>query len=171
MLGLLLEAPWVRMAALGSLVLAVQTTLCADLRWRGAGADLVLLLVIAVAVAAGPVRGARAGFVVGLAFDLLILTPFGLSALTYSLVALLVGLIEPHVYKARHFVTPVVVGAASAAGATLYGLAASVFGVQDALTARIWRVLLVTTVVNALLAAPFVRICRWAMLSGDRARW
>jgi rod shape-determining protein MreD len=171
MLGLLLEAPWVRMAALGSLVFAVQTTLCADLRWHGAGADLVLLLVIAAGIAAGPVRGARTGFVVGLCFDLLLLTPFGLSALVYATVAFLVGFIEPHVYRARHFVTPGVVGIASAIGSVLYAATSGIFGVQDALTGGIWRVVLITTVVNVLLAAVFVRVCRWAMLSGDRARW
>jgi rod shape-determining protein MreD len=171
MLGLLLEAPWVRMAALGSLVLAVQTTLCADLRWHGAGADLVLLLAIAVGIAAGPVRGARTGFVIGACFDLLLLTPFGLSALTYAVVAFLVGLIEPHVYRARHFVTPAVVAVASLVGSALYGVASGIFGVQDALTGGIWRVFLVTTAVNVLLAVPVARLCRWAMLSGDRARW
>ncbi len=171
MLGILLEAPWVRMAAFASLVLAVQTTLCADLRWHGAGADLVLLLAIAVGIAAGPVRGARTAFVLGLCFDLLILTPYGLSALSYSLVGFLVGLIEPHVYQARHFVTPLVVGVASVVGSLLYAVAANIFGVNDALTGAIWRVLLVATVVNMLLAAPFVRVCRWVMLGGDRARW
>ena len=48
----------------------------------GAHGDLLLLVPIAAGLTVGPERGAIAGFVAGLAVDLLVTTPFGLTALT-----------------------------------------------------------------------------------------
>ena len=171
MLGILYEAPWVRMGVFASLVLAFQETLFADVRWQGAGADLILLLAIAAGIAAGPVRGARVGFVLGIAFDLLVTTPFGLSALCYGLCAFLAGLIEPHVFQAKRFITPVTVAVAGGLGTLLYASLADVFGVRSALTVNVFRIVIAVALANLVLGVPFVRVARWAMLSGGRGRF
>jgi rod shape-determining protein MreD len=171
MLAILYEAPWLRMGVFASLVLAFQETLFADVRWQGAGADLILLLAVAAGVAAGPVRGARVGFLLGIAFDLLVTTPFGLSALCYGLCAFLAGLIEPHVFAAKRGITPAVVAFAGALGTLLYASLADVFGVRNALTVSVFRIVLVVAIVNLLLGVPFVRVARWALLSGGRLRF
>ena len=51
----------------------------------------MLLLAISAGIAAGPEWGALTGFIAGIAFDLVLQTPFGLSALSYCIVGYLVG--------------------------------------------------------------------------------
>ena len=64
----------------------LQAAVVSRLDVFGAHADLLVLVPIAVALVDGPERGAMAGFVAGLAVDLLSTTPFGLTALAYSVV-------------------------------------------------------------------------------------
>ena len=75
------------------LVVAVtfQLAVASRLEVFGVQGDLMLLVAVAAGLAAGPDRGATLGFAAGITFDLLLQSPFGLSALTYALVAYLVG--------------------------------------------------------------------------------
>jgi rod shape-determining protein MreD len=73
--------------------LVAQIAIVADLRVGGAVGDLMLLVTIAAALTGGPDRGATYGFAGGLAFDLVLDSPFGLSALTYALVGYGIGLV------------------------------------------------------------------------------
>src|SRR4029450_9677936 len=81
----------------GALVVVValvaQIAIVADLRVVGAVGDLMLLVTVAAALTGGPDRGATYGFVCGLAFDLVLDSPFGLSALTYAVVGYGVGVV------------------------------------------------------------------------------
>jgi rod shape-determining protein MreD len=79
----------VALVMLGALILQIGAM--PELRIAGASGDLLLVLVVAAAVIDGPDRGATWGFGAGLAYDLVLDTPFGLSALTYALVGALVG--------------------------------------------------------------------------------
>ena len=73
------------------LMVIIQYTVGLDLRIAGAHPDLMLLMPIAAGVVGGPEIGAATGFAAGIATDLLLPTPFGLSALVYSLVGFSVG--------------------------------------------------------------------------------
>ena len=69
-------------------VLMVQQTVMVALRIGGAHPDLLWLLPITAALLDGPETGAIVGFWAGLAFDLVLPTPFGLSALVGCLLGL-----------------------------------------------------------------------------------
>ena len=75
------------------LAIVLQVSFVSDLRLFGAMGDLVLVVVVAAGITGGADRGATYGFAAGLAFDLLVDSPFGLTALTYALVGYGVGVL------------------------------------------------------------------------------
>jgi rod shape-determining protein MreD len=83
---------WLRAALVVLVVLVVQATLMTDLRVAGALGDLVVVMVVAAGLTGGADRGATYGFALGLAYDLVLDTPFGLSPLIYALIGYAVGL-------------------------------------------------------------------------------
>jgi rod shape-determining protein MreD len=153
-------------------VLTIQQALLAGLRVRGAHPDLMLLLPIAFGLVGGSERGAAMGFVSGLLADLFVGTPFGLSALVYTLVGFGVGMTEGDSLGGGWWVTPLTATVASAAGVLLYaGLGAAV-GEGQMLHAHLVTITIVVAVVNGLLAAPTARLARWAMdLSRSSGAW
>ncbi len=72
-------------------MLMVQQTVMVALRIDGAHPDLLWLLPITAALLDGPETGAIVGFWAGLAFDLVLPTPFGLSALVGCVLGYSVG--------------------------------------------------------------------------------
>ena len=83
-----------RVALVIFIVLMVQQTVIVALRIGGAHPDLLWLLPITAALLDGPETGAIVGFWAGLAFDLVLPTPFGLSALVGCVLGYAVGI--PH---------------------------------------------------------------------------
>jgi rod shape-determining protein MreD len=161
-----------RVVLVVAIVLIIQQALLAGLKIRGAHPDLMLLLPIAFGLVGGSERGAAMGFVSGLLADLFVGTPFGLSALVYTLVGFGVGMSEGDSLGGGWWVTPLTATVASAAGVLLYaGLGAAV-GEGQMLHAHLVTVTIVVAVFNGLLAAPTARLARWAMdLSRSSGAW
>lgn len=82
-------------------VLVVQVGVVSDLEAFGAFGDLMLLTALAAGSVGGADRGATYGFAAGLAYDLLLDTPFGLSALVYALVGYGAGMAAAWVLQPR----------------------------------------------------------------------
>jgi rod shape-determining protein MreD len=152
-----------RVVLLVAVALTVQEALLASLKIRGAHPDLMLLLPIAFGLVGGSERGAAMGFVSGLLADLFVGTPFGLSALVYTLVGFGVGMAESDRLGGGWWMTPLTATLASAAGVLLYaGLGAAV-GEGQMLHEHLVTITIVVAVVNGVLAAPTARLARWAM--------
>ena len=151
-------------------VLLVQSTLGLDLSIFSAHPDLLLLLPIAAGIAGDAEEGAVMGFVAGFAADLLLPTPFGLSALVYCLVGFAVGYTTGSIVREVWWFTPVVALAASAVAVMLYAVLGAVLGQEQFLTVDLAAVVGVVAVFNAILALPAVRVVRWALPSADDAR-
>lgn len=141
-------------------LVTVQTTWLADLRPVGETGDLLLLLAIAAGMAGGPQRGAVVGFVAGVAMDLVLLTPFGLSSLTYLAVGYVVGTVHDGVLRSAPWIPLVVTFAASALGIAFYVMLGQLVG-QQFRVPNLPRILLVTSVLNSLLAFPALFLARW----------
>lgn len=138
----------------------VQHCLLPGLQIHGARADLMLLVVVVTALEVGPRRGALCGFAVGLVVDLFVTTPFGLSALTFTLVGYAVGLAKGVLAGAEGpSITIGVAAAASAAATILYALLLAIMG--GSTVGLVWIVLTVA-LVNAIFALPMARLVRWA---------
>jgi rod shape-determining protein MreD len=166
----LLESQWVRLPLVAFVALALQTSAMAELRIFGVAPDLVLLLAVAGGLVAGPERGAPAAFVLGLAFDLVLQTPFGLSALAYSVAAFAIGYVQLSVLRAGRIFPMLAVAGASALAVVVYALAGIVFGLQRVIGVQLLPVLLVVPLVNGLLAPVALPVMRWVLLAGDRQR-
>ncbi len=149
--------------------LTVQLGIAPSLGVFGVQGDLLLLVSIAAGVAAGPDRGAAIAFAAGIAYDLMLQTPFGLSALTYAIVAYLVGGVQDSVLRAAWWIPVVTATAASALGVILYGVFGTVLG-DDLIALSLVRVALIVAVLNTVAAPVVVRAMRWATGSADRVR-
>ena len=80
-----------RVALVALLLLVIQSTVILPIRLGGVHPDIVWLLPITASLLAGPETGAVIGFWSGLAFDLVLPTPFGLTALVGCLLGYSIG--------------------------------------------------------------------------------
>ena len=141
--------------------IVVQAAVVSRLGMFGAHADILVLVPIAVALVDGPERGAMAGFVAGLAVDLLSTTPFGLTALAYSVVGFVVGTFQHGVLR-NSVVLPVASAVLGAAlGVMVWALTATVVGEEGLLDGELLVVTAVVSVWAGILVMPAVRIARW----------
>ena len=165
----------------GPLVVAVRTSfvlvvaltfqlgIAPRLGLLGVHGDLMLLVAISAGVAAGPDRGATIAFAAGIAYDLNLQTPFGLSALTYALIAYLVGSLQDSVLRAAWWIPVASATAASVVGVILYGVLGTMVG-EDLVSLSLVKIALVVGLLNALAAPLVVRAMRWATGTTDSVR-
>ena len=149
--------------------LVLQVSVAPDLRLFGVQGDLMLLIAIAAGLAAGPDRGAAIGFTSGIAYDLMLQTPFGLSALTYALIAFVVGSLQDSVLRAAWWIPVAIAAAGSVVGVILYVVFGTMVGVEF-VGVSIPMVAIVVGLLNAVAAAPVLRVVRWATGTQDSVR-
>lgn len=157
----------IRLLVLTALVLLVQWTIGLDIRIAGAHPDFLVLLPIAAGMAAGPSEAAIVGFVAGMAADLLVPTPFGLSALVWCLVGFGVGAVTGSLTRQVWWLRPGVALAASAVSVMLYAVLGAVLGQSQFLHLDLLAVVLMVSVPNALLAAPATALVRRALAEAE----
>lgn len=143
-------------------VLFVQLTVLTHVRVFGAMPDAMLLLAIAGGMSGGPTTGAVVGFGSGMAIDLFLQTPMGLSALVFCLVGYVVGLLQATMLRSAWWIPLLTAFVASAAGVALFALVGSVVGETDMVTSRLAVVIVVVAVGNVVLAPFVIRLVRWA---------
>ena len=153
---------WVPARAGLVVVVAVllQISLVNDLRVAGAMGDLVLVVVVAAGITGGADRGATYGFADGLLFDLLVDTPFGLTALTYALVGYGVGVVATALQRTGGWWAMGMAAAAGAAQAVLYTAFGNLVGV-DYSFGDLPTIAFTLALVAALLVVPAERALWW----------
>jgi rod shape-determining protein MreD len=151
------------------IALTIQLGMASRLELFGVQGDLILLVAICGGIAAGPDRGAAIGFAAGLTYDLFLTTPFGLSALTYAIVAYLVGGLQDSVLRASWWIPVLTATAASMAGVILYGVFGTVLG-EDLIGVELVRVAVIVGLLNTIAAPVVVKAMRWATGSTRNAR-
>ena len=145
---------------LGALVL--QVSLFARFSYEAARPDIMILVVISAGFVAGADKGALMGFICGLALDVVLTTPFGLSALVYTLVGYTVGAVGYSVLRSSWWIAPAVVALSSALGMLVYALVAELLGLAAFTGPPLTAIVVVVSAVNAALAPIAVRLMRWA---------
>jgi rod shape-determining protein MreD len=160
---------WLRLPLVVFLAVVVQVAVLDQIVVFNAHPDVLVMVPIAAALLEGPERGAILGFVVGLAADLFVNLPYGLSPLTFVLAAFAIGL----------FVSipganpgPVGKGAIVALGAglttVLYALIGAIAGQKGMLGRSVFDATLVVTL-GALLMAPIViAVMRYGLSGANR---
>ncbi len=142
--------------------LIIDLSVLSRVRVVGTMADLMLLLAIAAGITGGPVRGAVVGFVSGMAVDLFLQTPLGLSALVFSIVGYAVGTAEAGILRSSWWIPVLTALVASVAGELAFALIGSVVGDTRLAPGRLFVVISVVGAMNALLAPLTIRTMAWA---------
>lgn len=158
-----------RISFLLVVALTIQVGVAPHLEVFGVQGDLMLLIAVAAGLAVGPDQGAAVAFASGIAYDLMLQTPFGLSALAYALVAFVVGSLQDSVLRAAWWIPVVTAAVGSIVGVILYVVLGTVVGVEF-LGVSIPKVALLVGLMNAAVAAPTIRAVRWATGTQDSVR-
>ena len=143
-------------------VLILQTGIISNLESFGAFGDVVLLLAIAAGSVGGPDRGATYGFAAGLAYDLLLDTPFGMSALVYALVGYAVGMAAVWMLQPRWWFHLVTAAVGSVVAVLLTALVSKATGTGYPLD-ELARIAGVVAAWNVALILPARRVMQWAL--------
>ena len=149
-----------RLVAIGIVGGILQLTTVSQVAIFGVPADLSPLLVAAVGLLCGSIAGASFGFGLGLFMDTLLAQTLGLT----SLVLLTAGYGAGRLRELRdpaHGLVPVAVGAAATAAAAIgFAVLQFLLGVDAPVSLLLLRQILMTIVLNTLLALPVYAVCR-----------
>ncbi|MEA2363140.1 MAG: hypothetical protein QOD71_2285 [Thermoleophilaceae bacterium] len=151
---------FVRVGALLLLAVLLQLSALSQLAVFGGHADLVVLVVAAVAYYGGSVSGCAAGFTAGLLLDLLSGTTMGASSLVLTAVGYGVGRFR-EVRDPSHGLLPLAVGTVATAGWVIaFAAVALMLDIGARVSPLVLRDMIVTILLNALLALPVFTGCR-----------
>ena len=155
----------VRLPLLVSVALVLHLSLFLAVRVGDAHPRVLLLMAVGAGFLTGPERGAVIGFALGVLADLFVQTPFGLSALTYALVAFAVGGLQSGIIRAAWWIPAVTAMVASFAGVLAYALLGALIGQPYAISVHLVAVAAGVGLMNAVLAPLVVRAMSWALPS------
>src|ERR1700722_64820 len=159
-----------RVALVIFFVLMVQQTVLVALRIGGAHPDLLWLLPITAALLDGPETGAIVGFWSGLAFDLVLPTPFGLSALVGCVLGYAVGSLTPAPDPRATWLKPVAAAAGSVGADMLFAVLGAILGQGEMVKVNFLSLILVVGVSRALRGLSVSRLIRWALAGEGNLR-
>jgi rod shape-determining protein MreD len=153
-----------RLALLGLLGGIFQLTTVSQVSIFGVPADLSPLLVASVGFLCGSISGAVFGFCLGLFVDTALLQTLGVNSLVFTGIGYGAGRVR-ELRDPAHTLAPVVVGAVATAIAAIgFSLLQFLLGVEAPVSLQLLRQILMTIVLNTLLALPVYAICRRVLL-------
>ena len=160
----LLRRPPLRLVLVGLVALTIQTTFCASHRISDVTPNVMLALAICSGIVAGPEAGALAGFFFGLAYDLTLATPLGLSALTFAVSAFVVAIVKDSITVDQAWWLTLLLGFAGSAGAILaYAVAGTMVGEHGWIHRSLIRQSIVVGLINMALALILTKVQAWTM--------
>ncbi|MHB8513188.1 MAG: rod shape-determining protein MreD [Actinomycetota bacterium] len=140
--------------------LLLETTVFGSNTLGGTQPELVLLIVIAIAMEEGPAVGCLCGFFAGLATDLLLQLPKGLSAFVFTSIGYAVGAMREQLQGTTAWLRIAVAGVGTALGLLLYGGMAALMGISGIELVSLLRRAGLAAAYSMLLApfvVPFIR--------------
>jgi rod shape-determining protein MreD len=158
----MMNRPAVRYFIVISVAAFLQYAVINQFRIAGISADLLLVVAIAAGINAGAERAAVVGFVSGLCFDLMVVTPFGLGAIAGLVAGVIAGLLEAATVHSARWLTMAIAFLSSGAGILTFVISGSLIGRSDMWSFRVFAVIAIVGISSAFLVFPMVRICRWA---------
>ena len=153
-----------RLALVGLVSALLQLSAISQVAIFGVPADLSPLIVASVGFLAGSVPGAVFGFGFGLFLDTALMQTLGVTSLVLTAVGYGAGRVR-ELRDPAHGLAPVAVGAAATAAAAAGTVVLQfLLGVEASLSLQVARQMLMTIVLNTLLALPVYALCRRALL-------
>jgi rod shape-determining protein MreD len=154
----------IRLALLGLIGGILQLTAVSQVTLFGIQADLTPLLVASVGFLCGSIPGAAFGFGLGLFLDTATLQTLGVESLVFTVVGYGAGRVR-ELRDPAHGLAPVAVGAVGSAVATVgFALLQFLLGVDAPVSFLLVREILMTIVLNTLLALPVYALVRRVLL-------
>ncbi|MDQ3644582.1 MAG: rod shape-determining protein MreD [Actinomycetota bacterium] len=151
---------FLRVAAIVVAAVILQLSGFGPMSFFGGHPDLVALAVAAVAIYAGSVSGAATGFAAGFVLDLAVGATMGASSLVLTALGYAVGRYR-EVRDPSHGLMPIPVGAVATLGFLVaFASVSFMLDVGASVSPLVLRDMLVTTLLNALLAIPVFTLCR-----------
>jgi rod shape-determining protein MreD len=153
-----------RLLVLGLVTVLVQVSAVSQITIAGTNADLTPLVVGSVGLLCGSVVGATFGFFAGLCVDMALLQTLGLSSLVYIVCGYGAGRLR-ELRDPQAGATPLVVGALSTAIATIgFSIMNFLLGVDAPVSFLLLRQIIVTILLNTLIALPlYALVRRWLL--------
>jgi rod shape-determining protein MreD len=151
---------FVRVGALLLVAVVLQLSALSQTGILGGHADIVILVVAAVAYYGGSISGSATGFAAGFLLDLLTGATMGASSLVLTAVGYGVGRFR-EVRDPSHGLMPIPVGAAAtAAWVVAFAAVSLMLDIGARVSPLVIRDMIVTILLNALLALPVFMGCR-----------
>ena len=151
----------IKLALLILVAVVLQTTLLTHFDIFDAAPGLCMLCVLAVAFEDGPESGALFGFAMGIVLDLFLITPLGLSALSFALTGYAVGAFQSSIVRTTPWLYPMIGGLGGLFGGLVFIVVGGVVGQEGLLSVHGVQIVVVTAVWDAILAPlvfPVVRL-------------
>jgi rod shape-determining protein MreD len=149
-----------RLVAIGLVGGILQLTTVSQIAIFGVPADLSPLLVATVGLLCGSIAGACFGFGLGLFMDTLLAQTLGLTSLVLVAVGYAAGRLR-ELRDPAHTLVPVAVGAAATAVAAIgFAVLQFLLGVDAPVSLLLVRQILMTILLNTLIAMPVYLACR-----------
>jgi rod shape-determining protein MreD len=147
----------------------LQSTVFSQLRLLGVRPELLYLVTIVIALQEGPSEGAIVGFACGLAQDMLLDQPMGITALTLTLLGYAVGQARQYIVSPSPLVPTIVVAISTALGVAFYEIVTFLLGQFEAGFTYAVKVALLTALYNAVLTPILAPLLR-RIVEGSRPR-
>ena len=147
----------------------LQSTVFSQLRLLGVRPELLYLVTILIALQEGPNQGAIVGFTCGLAKDMLLDQPMGITALTLTLLGYAVGMARQYIVSPSPLVPTIVVAISTALGVAFYEIVTFLLGQFEAGFTYAVKVALLTALYNAVLTPILAPLLR-RIVEGSRPR-
>jgi rod shape-determining protein MreD len=163
MLASLVQGPLLRLASVGLILVALQRTLFTDLRPAGVSVQVVLALAAAAGAAGGPQKGALAGFVLGLMYDLAAGTPLGSSSITMGLAGYAAGYVTSITIDPQWWLAALFTALGAAIGEAAVPVVRTFIGEEDVFSPRLAIVVGVVAAGALLLSPLLVPVGRWCL--------
>lgn len=167
MLAAFYHSSVIRLIPIGLILIGFQETLFVEMRPFGVVVQLLLAFAVACGVAAGSDRGALAGFVLGIMYDLTIDRPVGSSAISFGLGAVVGGWIHLIRVEKRWWLNAIFVTLGAAVGEVLVPVVKLMLGDGNLVTPALWRIVPVVAIAAGMMSPLLMPIARWAMRLGS----
>jgi len=163
MFASLVQGPLLRLFSVGLILLALQRTIFSDLRPAGVSLQVMLALAAAAGAAGGPQKGALAGFVLGLMYDLAVGTPLGSSSIAMGLGGYVAGYVTSITVDPQWWLAALFTGLGAAVGESMVPVIRMFIGEEQVFEPRLGIVVAVVAAGAMVLSPLLVPLGRWCM--------
>lgn len=166
----ILNRPIIRLVLVSFLALPIQTTLFSEVKFSGVALQLMLCLAVSTGVVGGSEYGARAGFIFGLMFDLVLSSPLGLLAFVYGLAGWVGGAVYSRTVSNPWWLNVLAVGIVSGLATVAQPVLANWVGVDGWISVQLIKIVAVVAAGNMILSVAALPLMRWALAIKRRDR-